>query len=531
MTMLTCRIDLPTATALEYGSHLFPMLEQLFPLCFVRDCPESDVAGAVGFAPSSADAVMNNGTVPSFTAPLPNDGSDDNERVSIQVTFSDTSDVPVPFRGRRIATKVARGWHSFQVRENEAILATSDQRPIWTMFRSRAAHHFRSALPLPTVTADTCFNELFNGERFLEMLPLIHFLRQISGPELFNRPPLRATYIIDDPNLHWPRYGFVDYRRIAERAKKENYHVSFATIPLDTWLTNAATARTFRENARWISLLVHGNNHAKEELARRYSRASCTALLQQAISRIEHLEHKAQLSVSRVMVPPHGACSSEMLAHLPHCGFDSACISTGSLRFYNADKAWTKSLGFFPSEVIEGCPVLPRWGLTGNVENNLLLAGYLGQPMILRGHHHDFRRGPGRFDELAAFINGMGDVHWSDTAGLARLNFTWRLNAGTCRLKPLGLNILFLPPAGATELIIDDLDDEKVPWQAVLPNGTVHSLMAGEPLPLFRSNGSPVPLSRKRLRWTEPMSKPLRPNPALVVRRLLTEARDRLLAV
>src|SRR5205823_9434103 len=153
---------------------------------------ESDVAGAVGFARSSA-AITNNGTVPSFTAPLPDEGSDGNERVSIPVTFSDTSDVPVPFRGRRVATKVARGWESLPVRENEAILATSDQRPIWTTLRSRATHHFRSALPLPTVTGNTCFSELFNGERFLEMLPLIHFLRQISGPELFNSPPLRAT--------------------------------------------------------------------------------------------------------------------------------------------------------------------------------------------------------------------------------------------------------------------------------------------------------------------------------------------------
>ena len=144
--------------------------------------------------------------------------------------------------------------------------------------------------------------------------------------------------------------------------------------------------RIFREHPERLSLSVHGNNHTKRELGRAYSedregRSYC----RQAIQRIERFERRTGLAVSRVMVPPYGACSEEMLAALPRYGFEAACISHGSLRFHNKTRAWTKNLGFLPSEMIEGCPVLPRWGLTGPTTNSILLAAFLKQAIILQG--------------------------------------------------------------------------------------------------------------------------------------------------
>src|SRR5208283_5127567 len=107
--------------------------------------------------------------------------------------------------------------------------------------------------------------------RFLEMLPLLQWLREICAGASPVGPPLRACFIFDDPNLHWPRYGFVDYRQLAAQAEKENYHVSFATIPVDAWFTHSGTAGIFREHRSRLSLLIHGNNHTKRELARPYT--------------------------------------------------------------------------------------------------------------------------------------------------------------------------------------------------------------------------------------------------------------------
>jgi len=49
--------------------------------------------------------------------------------------------------------------------------------------------------------------------------------------------------------------------------------------------------------------------------------------------------------------------------------------------------AWTASLGLAPSELVHGCPVLPRWAFAGTTTTMLLVAAYLGQPLVLRGHH------------------------------------------------------------------------------------------------------------------------------------------------
>ena len=438
--------------------------------------------------------------------------------------------VPFPFRGRKVSTKLAQVGVVLSVQNNEKVLAASKHEPIWLVSEIEGIKHFRSALSLPHVSIEQNFNDVFNGECFLEMLVLLQFTRGIIINTVYQNAPLRAGFIIDDPNLHWPRYGFVNYREIVASAQKENYHVSFATIPLDTWYTHSATADIFRKHTQRISLLIHGNNHAKKELALNYPEEARKALLGQAIDRIKRLEEKASVHVCRVMVPPHGACSNEMLAALPKCGFESACISSGSLRFHNQDKPWVKTLGFSPSEIIEGCSVLPRWGLTGNVENTLLIAAYLGQPMILRGHHQDLKGGGGKFLEFARFINSLGNVAWSNMTNLSGFNYQWRLDGATAWIKPFGRNTVFKLPKEATEVVIEisrDIDDGA--WQVVLANGKSCDILPGERFPLMEEMTGVI-FIRHNITQHPYVPENINPTPPkLILRRLLTEARDRLL--
>jgi hypothetical protein len=508
------------------GTELFSILERLLPIKFIL----GEQGGIEAEGTIVSDGRANAASTPSLSLPSPADPANKSQQIETEVKFADDPDVPFPFRGRRVSTKLAQVGPVLSVRTNEKVLATSKRGPIWLVSEVGGVKHFNSVLPLPHISAEENFNDVFNGECFLEMLVLLQFVCEISTNTAYQNAPLRAGFIIDDPNLHWPRYGFVDYREIAAHAQKENYHVSFATIPLDTWFTHAATADLFRTNSRWLSLLIHGNNHAKEELARNYSEAMRKALLRQAIRRIRRLEQKANLRVCRVMVPPHGACSDEMLAELPKCGFESACISARSLRAHNQDKPWTKTLGFFPAEIIQGCPVLPRWGLTGNVKSTLLLAAYLGQPMILRGHHQDLKDGAEVFDEYARFINGLGNVSWSSMTDLSRLNYQWRIEGTTCRVKPRGRNIVFELPNEATEVIIERpsaIDD--CIWQIVSADGSVHKISDGR-LFLSEKMGREISIERNAMPQPPSVTAGLKPTgAALILRRLLTEARDRLL--
>jgi len=340
--------------------------------------------------------------------------------IEIKVRFADDADVPFPFRGRICASKASHSVKYLQCGQDEKVLASDDLGCLWVVSAGGGPKQYRSAFTLPPLPPSRMFQKVFNGDRFMELLPVIHFLREVGRNDTLAGPPLRACFIFDDPNLHWSRYGFVDFQQIAAHAAKENYHVSFATIPLDAWFTHKPTAELFRKNTKYLSLCVHGNNHTREELAGNYSQSARVSLLGQAISRVERLERNAGVRVCRVMVPPHGACTEEMLAELPGCGFEAACVSHGSLHAYNQSKPWIRQLGLSPSEMIAGCPVLPRWAMTGNVRNNILVAVFLGQPIILRGHHQDLKPGIKVLDELARFVNGLGSVSWSNLTELSR---------------------------------------------------------------------------------------------------------------
>ena len=524
---IACHLLVEAAPAPWTGGLLFPLLERLLPVGFVVSPPNEAAEPASLYVhqprrDERRNLSLGRGSHLCITTP----GERGAPPLPSQVQFTGDAEVPQPFRGRRVTTGVAADWSGIAVQPGERVLASVDRTPVWTVRETPGGPQFRSSLALPSLAVDGGFGDVFTGDAFLGLLPLIHFLRRMDA-QPWRGPALRAAYIIDDPNLHWPRYGYVDYRAIAERAQRENYHVAFATMPIDTWFTSLAAARVFREHPRALSLLVHGNNHLKDELARHYPAEARIALLRQALRRVERLERKAGLRVDRVMVPPHGACSAEMLAALPRCGFEAACVSSGSLRAHNRERPWARTLGYLPSDTIEDCSVLPRWALTPGAENALLVAAYLGQAIVLRGHHRDLRHGLEVLDDAAAAINRLGDVRWSGLAAIARGNYRWRLEGSTLRVQAFGSTLDVEPPPGAASVVIDwtgDSDDGS--WQLRFADDSVAHALSGEAVPL-RVGGA---LQVQRLR-PPPVVAPRRErsiSATAVARRLLTEARDRL---
>jgi hypothetical protein len=434
-------IHTPAESQTQQWATLLSMLEDLLPVKF-SSTPErqSEISGELLTANVNGVACHGENAVCTLSVQQCENASNGGELTEIAVRFSDDTGVPFPFRGRSLRTMVASQLNTLTLNPDERPLATCDLGPVWVLSEGEGAKNFRSGFALPVLPAEGSLKDVLNGQRFLEMLPVLHWLREICASVSDGGPPLRACFMFDDPNLHWPRYGFADYRQLATQAERENYHVSFATIPLDTWFTHCGTADIFRNHKTRLSLLVHGNNHTKRELARPYTGPERVYLLTQAIQRIERLERRSGLSVSRVMVPPHGACSEEMLAALPVCGFEAACISHGSLRAHNKAKDWTKTLGYLASELVRGCPVLPRWGVSGDLQNTILLAAFLKQAIILRGHHQDLKDGIELLDDLARFINGLGHVVWSNLSDLSRLDNQRRASTENCVPLPPRIN-------------------------------------------------------------------------------------------
>jgi len=511
------------------GGAIFAALEEVFGIqfCFTKaEAGESQADILVADRSGEKEGIQLAGSSLEMGASMPS--SSQRDLTQLDVSFSGDPDVPFPFRSRSLRTKATRIPRSLVPKPGEKILATTNNLPVWLCSAEGTVKRYRSALPVPSLSPGESLCQVFNGERFLELLPLIQWLRELRPVGGSEGPPLRASFIFDDPNLHWPRYGFVDYRQVAAHASRHNYHAGFATIPLDAWFTHKPTAGLFRNNSDRLSLLVHGNNHIKEELAQPYTEGERVFLLQQALQRIEHLERVSGCNVCRVMVPPHGACSEDMLAEMPRTGFESACISHGSLKAHNRGAAWTPNLGILQSETIRACPVLPRWGMNGDLFNTILVAAYCRQAIIIRGHHQDLKGGIEKLDKIAGFINALGTVAWGDMTKVARQNYERVMDRSNYRIRPLGWKLeVQLPEAAQSMTIESPACTAWDRWILRSSRGVAVEARVGEAVSVVDT--ADRHWSIEALTQSVEQERPRKGVPLVAVaRRLLTESRDRL---
>jgi hypothetical protein len=448
---------------------------------------------------------------------------------SMGVRLSLTPHLPQCFRGRTLTDKAIDRICHLKAEAGDEILARKGDDLLWLRRKEGASVVDLVALAPPEVADDDSFFQHFQKDNWMRLLPILHLARELSG---WQPPPVRACFMFDDPNLHWPRYGHVDFRKLALHSERHNYHASFATVPLDGWFVHEGTATIFRNNPSRLSLLCHGNNHTTNELAGNYSAAERQALLAQALRRIESLERRSGLEVSRVMAAPHGACSEIMMGDIVRLGFEAACISHGSLKGHNEGKEWVKSIGLEMAKFVAGLPVIPRLRISSNCQTEILLAAFLNQPIIPMGHHEDLAGGLNLLEELAAFINSIGNVQWMDMRSIARSDFYTSQAGQTLHINMYSRFIELTVPEGVTQLCIER------PWlkgtegeglrceenQVALP---INNFYQGEPIRV--RPGIELQISSMCANRIDPYKTPaFRIHPWVVMRRCLCEVRDRM---
>jgi len=342
----------------------------------------------------------------------------------VVISLSEDSSLAHPLRGTAIPERTMVGEPSFPVPESGRVLASVGRTPVWWQVGEAHESLCLSAYPLAELGEHETLREHLRAGCFMGLLPLLHFLDLVLGARGWTLPPLRASFVIDDPNLHWPSYGFLKYRDLINHASRHGYHVGLATVPLDGWLVNRRAASLIRENPSALSLLMHGNDHVAFELGRLAERDAEPAIAQ-ALRRIAALERRSGVMVDRVMAPPHGACSEPALRAMFRLGIEAACISR-PYPWRDGLPAPTPLAGWHPAELVAGgLPVLPRYSLSLPSED-LIFRALLGQPLILYGHHQDFSHGLDLFAQAADEVNSLGDVRWGSLSWIARGNYSTR---------------------------------------------------------------------------------------------------------
>jgi hypothetical protein len=429
--------------------------------------------------------------------------------------------------GQELPDRHLHGRVRLEAERNAEVLACTAEAPAWI----REGLLDVVAVAPAELAEGEPLRDRFGAGRFLALLPLLELLRELTAETAWRPPPLRAAFLLDDPNLHWPSYGFLSLPRLGRHAAEHRYHLALAMVPLDARIAHPEAARLLRERDG-ISLCVHGNDHYGGELGQIREQGEAMALAAQALRRISAFERRTGVPVSRVMVPPHEECSETMAAALARTGFAAISMTrpfpwlSAPPRHWLTDGRSGALPGWAPADVTpSGLPVLLRHPLAAPHFSpaELALRAYLDQPLILYGHHDDLAEGLDVLAERSNAVNRLGAVRWGSLGALAAGNFHSRLDGDLLRLRPYSRRITVEIPAEARQAVVEP------PWDSEgevvkTPGGAVP---AEEPFAV--TGGASLDLRLQRPDAVSPKAvaaPPRRLRP--LARRALGETRDRL---
>ena len=449
--------------------------------------------------------------------------------------FGKTASVDSYFRGQTMTEEGVREFSPLRIRPRDEVVCSLESQPYWLVRNSGSVPASIVALGPEEMSEKTTVYERFNRRFWLRLLPFFHFLKQLTQAVDWTPPPLRACLMFDDPNLHWKSYGFIDFAKLARHARESNYHAAFAMVPLDGWFVHSGAASLLQQTQKHLSLLMHGNNHARIEFGSAQSADMFRQSLAQAIRRIERFERRSGLSVARIMAPPYGALREIVADVMTNLGYEAACVSRASLTSWNKEKNWPSTFGHSVAEFVgAGAPIIPRHVMAYGHEGSYRLAAFLNQPIIPHGHHLDCATGFDLLAHVASEINSLGEVIWSDMTSISRSNYLTRRESETLFVKMLARRVAVPLDGTVQEIVVER------PW--IAPGSEPERLICRQGSRAFLAKGSAhrsvvsVFGDRGIVELISPPSNETDPgtvgSPGLrlgtAARRLLSEARDRI---
>jgi hypothetical protein len=408
------------------------------------------------------------------------------------------------------------------------VLASCRGVPTWTS-RGR----LQRALLVPCELGhEEALRERLRDGRSAALLPLAHFLRELTAAEAWQLPAPRAAFLFDDPNLHWPSYGFVKLPALAEHARDHGYHAALATVPLDGWFTHPAARRALRGSDGAVSLLVHGNDHYGGELGRPRTSSEALAMAAQAQRRVGSFEARTGVAIDRVMVPPHEQCSQATVAGLRRCGFEALTVTQPFPWLGDGRRGWLAGpegtgplVGWRPADLADGLPVLLRHPLAGRSSPELRLRAFLGQPLVLYGHQADLLEGLDVLTSAVADIERAGPTRWCSLGEIAAASFETRRRGEDLEVRLLSRSARVEIPLETSRLRVEPFPGTTGEYEALLVNGATQRF--SEPIDV--DPGTKVEVALRASDAVDVNSVPApRLRPLAVPRRILSEGRDRL---
>jgi hypothetical protein len=263
---------------------------------------------------------------------------------------------------------------------------------------------------------------------FLEIAPLMMFLRYACGERCWHSPGHYANLTIDDPWLTEP-YGHLSYKGLFKEMEKTDFHTTIAFIPWNYDRNKPQVAALFREHPNRFSICIHGNNHNHQEFYR-YERNRGDPLpveslnehevkIKQAIARMEKFRELTGIDYDRVMVFPHAIAPAKTLTLLKKYNF-SGTFNVNNVPMGSAEPADALFCFRAVSLDFENFPSVKRHSANRS-KPEIAIDLFLDKPILLYAHHDFFKNGIDAFNETAKVINDIqADIKWGSLGEVAQ---------------------------------------------------------------------------------------------------------------
>jgi hypothetical protein len=421
----------PDAQALR--PRLFAALEEAYPVRF-DGCEDGDWSGFDAVVAIGAQGVLKPPRGVPLLWAIGEEAAQSGE--GRQLTLSDSPSLARALRGSRLSERYCAPLSGAVPVGDRQVLATVAGIPVWLAEDERAADDGGVVRELVAVApaeleAGESLRERLAPGRCLALLALLNFIQSLPGGTGTRAQPVMAAFVLDDPNLHWPSYGHVRYAQIASHANEHGYHMAIAMPPLDGSFAHPRAVRIFKEHPAQLSICVHGNDHLGPELGRVATERDGISLARQALARAGAFQRRTGIPFEPVMVPPHEQLSEPAARGLLAGGFDAVCVSRPYPWVVPGRPGPAAALGAGPPErgalagwtsretVAGGLPLMLRTGFNAPRED-LVFRAFLGQPLILYGHHDVLKDGLDVLADAASAVDALGEVRWGSLAQIVR---------------------------------------------------------------------------------------------------------------
>jgi hypothetical protein len=247
-----------------------------------------------------------------------------------------------------------------------------------------------------------------------QYIPGIIFLRFAFGERCWHNPSLGAGIVIDDPLLR-ENYGFINFPRLLESARKHGYHITLAFIPWNHWRSRFKQVQMFRRYSDCFSICAHGCDHTANE----FRSTDYEGLLRRnfvARGRMERHRERTGLVNEPLMVCPQEQYSSEAMRAFADSRQFVGLINTACMpRNLYCPQICGADLLLPAQDSFYGFPVFKRHYWNGMAVFAMSL--FLGKPAVLVEHHEFFRNGSVGAEKFAQGLADLRpDLKWKSLA-------------------------------------------------------------------------------------------------------------------